>query len=254
MALSPDGRTLAVAVADPTWLHVFLVDLRSGSARRLTDAPCDFNPAWSKDGRTIAFLDEHLSPTLIARNGQSRRKIPGGYTADDSLQWTTGRELIYGTSDINGFGGDQSFSIEALPARGGDQTELNGHGRFPALSPDESHLAYVSETTNDMYLAAIPGGRPRRILHEEGMSSLAWSPDGRWIAFHTPNGINLMNPDGHEARLLIDKSSADTPVWLPDSQHLLYSDHNSQRIYTTGIQQDDSRSVIDLSTIPTAAP
>ena len=57
---SPDGRSLAAQIDQ----DVALIDLSSGTIRRLTHAPNDgMNPSWSPDGQRLAFV--------TTRNGQA---------------------------------------------------------------------------------------------------------------------------------------------------------------------------------------
>ena len=61
-AASPDGAT--VALAHQGW--IWLLDLRSGVARRLTNASgVDSRPRWSPDGERIAFVRDSGSDTSI---------------------------------------------------------------------------------------------------------------------------------------------------------------------------------------------
>ena len=64
-AASPDGRFVAYAVRDTDWVknafvtHVWLADVEQGTTRQLTfGEKSDVAPAWSPDGRWLAFLTD----------------------------------------------------------------------------------------------------------------------------------------------------------------------------------------------------
>lgn len=66
-AASPDGTTLAFAHQGWIWL----LDLQSGVARRLTDTSAvDARPRWSPDGERIAFVRDSGSDTAIIIAGR----------------------------------------------------------------------------------------------------------------------------------------------------------------------------------------
>jgi Tol biopolymer transport system component/imidazolonepropionase-like amidohydrolase len=72
-ASSPDGRWLAFEAVGRIWL----LDLRSGAMRRLTTAAfpgLEYTPAWSPDGRSIAFTTWDAA----ASGHVWRAQVPGG--------------------------------------------------------------------------------------------------------------------------------------------------------------------------------
>ncbi len=58
-AWSPDGRSIVVSGSVGGWTDLFLIDLESGSARRLTNDPyAELQPEWSPDGRSLAYVSD----------------------------------------------------------------------------------------------------------------------------------------------------------------------------------------------------
>jgi hypothetical protein len=66
-AWSPDGRRLAVVIADVGGTDVWTIDSRTRAARRVTSGPArERSPQWSADGRRVSFVTE-LGPTESVR-------------------------------------------------------------------------------------------------------------------------------------------------------------------------------------------
>jgi len=59
-------------------------------------------------------------------------------------------------------------------------------------------------TISEVYVVAVSGGEARQISHDPGSGSPLWSPDGREIAFVSPdssgnyNDVTLTKPDGSD--------------------------------------------------------
>ena len=65
-AWSPDGRRLAVVIADVGGTDVWVVDERGRSARRVTSGPgVERSPRWSEDGRRVSFVTESGGRTAV---------------------------------------------------------------------------------------------------------------------------------------------------------------------------------------------
>ena len=82
----------------------------------------------------------------------------------------------------------------------------------PQFSPDGKEIAFISEAENastaDLFVKLIGGDSPVRLAQNLGLRSpLAWSPDGRYIAFGRcpgPSGICIVPALGGTERKLVD--------------------------------------------------
>jgi dipeptidyl aminopeptidase/acylaminoacyl peptidase len=103
--LSPDGKTAVFTVAEwsipksKSTSSLWLVDVAGGEPRRLTSAQgaSDGSPAWSSDGRRIAFLskrgdDEVAALYVIPLGGGEARRLAGAPYGFRAPKWlSTGR-------------------------------------------------------------------------------------------------------------------------------------------------------------------
>src|SRR5260370_23037823 len=79
----------------------------------------------------------------------------------------------------------------------------------PAFSPDGLQIAFVSNLSGlpQVWTVAADGGWPRQVTAlDDQVGGVAWSPDGRWLAFTVAPGgglntqVYLARPDGREVR------------------------------------------------------
>jgi eukaryotic-like serine/threonine-protein kinase len=197
MALSPDGRTLAIDRRDPQGLpSVWLVDTEHATSRRLTAAYWAADPWWSPDGRTLAYsvaVDSppNLALRSIAGDAPERRLTRSPLEQQYATSFTPdGQQLVYhaisattGTDlYLVGVNGDAPTPQRLL------QTRANEHSA--KVSPDGRWVAYVSDESGrpEVYVSRFPELQGKTAVSSGGGGRPLWRRDGKELFYVAPVG------------------------------------------------------------------
>lgn len=184
--------------------------------RNLTDdATDDAQPAWSPDGRLIAFAkgerccaDGEVDLFVMRADGTGLRRL----------------------------------------------TDAPGNEADPAWSPDGQRIAYTDAADAPIDVMRADGSRKRNVPNTRGGGDPSWSPDGRRIAFgdRVPtedpydgdnNEVFTVETDGTGLTNVTDSPSQDRePDWSPDGRRIAFS---SDRAGELAYNCDPDRSSCD---------
>ncbi len=168
-------------------------DLYIDQAGAIAAAPgADGTPAWSPDGRWIAFTSARTGQgDLYLVDAHQIDAAPRQLTvADDSSElyaaWSpAGDRLAYVAHAKDG---DRLWVIDDLSSPTPRQLTDGAHTQTrPSFSPDGAHVAFYSNQEQldrwDLYVVAATGGSARKLAEGVVMNARgpAWSPDGSYL-------------------------------------------------------------------------
>ncbi|MCC6317461.1 MAG: PD40 domain-containing protein [Gemmatimonadaceae bacterium] len=135
---------------------------------------------------------------------------------------------------------DETGELEfvRVPANGvGAEEALTRNGnilRYQAhLSPDGKWMAW-SDNNRDLWVMNVATREMRKVSeNRQGVGEMAWSPDGRWLAFEMTAAnsfqqIRLYSVEtGRSVALTSDRTNSSSPAWDPKGDFLYFlSDRN----------------------------
>jgi tricorn protease len=210
-ALSPAG---ARAVFEAHG-EIFTVPAEKGDTRNLTQTPgvAERDPAWSPDGKTIAYFSDASGEYQLYLRDQTGFKPP----------------------TVIDLGPEPSYYYS------------------PTWSPDSKHIVYTDKHLRLWVVDAPAGKPvlvDKEVFGNWGPNfGAAWSPDSKWIAYHRDldnelDAIFLYSMETHKSTQVTDgMSDASSPVFDPNGKYLYF---------LASTDDGPSKAGIDLSSLDRA--
>jgi Tol biopolymer transport system component len=191
-SFSPDGREIAFSWSSgKPQRNIYIKKIGAAEPVQLTFGVADERePAWSPDGRYIAFCRLIGDQTMVGRfavyvmseaGGGERKIMEGG----EGVSWSPdGRTLAVA-------GPPESSGIFRVSLETGERTQLTRSGpsldNFPVFSPDGQWIVFARSSTpwaREIFIVPSRGGTPRQLTFDRRFThGEAWTADSKEIVF-----------------------------------------------------------------------
>jgi len=202
LRLSPDGKQLALGVADNRGANTWIYEMSGASSlRQLTFGGRNRLPVWTADGQRIVFQSDREGDLGIfwqrADGTDTARRLtkpePGTSHAPES--WSRPDEL-FSFSVSTGSG----FSLRMFSVRDGKTASFSDvRSGFPidsVFSPDGKWVAYIqyegASSSPELRVEPFPATGAKYII-SKGVLHPLWSPDGNALFYTAPAQLFMVS-------------------------------------------------------------
>lgn len=232
-----DGRiAFGKNVVDPSvQADIYSVMPNGRALQRLTNDPAaDICPAYSADGKEIAFCSDRTGAFEIwkmKQNGNQQVQVTHLGTRSLFPDFSPdGSKIAFMSPSPPPF----SFEIFTIDSEGtGSPVQLTnspGNNALPVYSPDGSKIAFLSNRTglNQVWVMDADGSNPVQLTFDAVLKGQVpdWSPDGSKIAYQSATGngdIYVMNADGSGQTQLTNTPQQEFgTAWSPDGSQIAF--------------------------------
>jgi dipeptidyl aminopeptidase/acylaminoacyl peptidase len=233
--LGPDGKTVVYVVShvdkatETETASLWLLTLDTGRTKRLTwGQEKDMNPAWSPDGKQIAYLSSLLENSQIY-------VVP----VEGGKAWQL-------TSLQQGVASGPVWSPD------GKAIAFSARSNKPARDPRRPYritrhiyrydgLGYLDDEAQSIFVISVATGELKQLTKDEcHNTSPLWSPDGLDILYLSQfaphshaifRAVKIANLHGEIQEVIQNIGYGQTANWMPDGERIVFTGTAEDRVY-----------------------
>jgi len=187
------------------------------------------SPAWSPDGRRIAYVSfENKKPVVYVHSIQdAKRTVAANFRGSNSAPaWSPDGSRLAVT--LSREGGSQIFVMAPNGSGLRRLTTSQAIDTEPRYSPDGRWIYFTSDRggTPQIYRMSATGGEPQRITFEGSYNVTPRpSPDGKTLAYIARNGgkfqVAILDLANRQVQVITDSDRDESPSFAPNGRMIL---------------------------------
>jgi serine/threonine-protein kinase len=203
LLFAPDGRRLALTIADAAQSDIWIYEWVRDTLTRLTSDPAnDVGPVWTPNGRRVVFASNRADRSTLNLYwqrtdgiGDAQRLTESSHSQEAASWHPSGKFLAF--SELNS---QNKWNLMILPMEGDEETgwkagkpysfsDTSFSEAVPMFSPDGRWIAYQSHQSgrNEVYVRPFPGPGGKWLISNGGGALPTWSQTKQELFYGTPD-------------------------------------------------------------------
>ncbi|HLX81267.1 MAG TPA: Tol-Pal system beta propeller repeat protein TolB [Burkholderiales bacterium] len=204
------------------------------------------SPAWSPDGRRLAYVSfENKKPVVYVHSLlDGKRNVAANFKGSNSAPaWSPDGSRL--AVSLSRDGGSQIYLVNPDGSNVRRLTQSSGIDTEPVFTPDGQTLYFTSDRGGSPQIYRMPasGGEAQRVTFEGNYNvSPRISPDGKMLAYIARNGgkfqVATLDLATRQMQILTDSDKDESPSFAPNGRMILLATVIADRGVLSAVSAD----------------